>query len=178
MAISTTQDKGAITKYGGGKMWVKEVNDDGTDLAIPDTWHLLPYIEKSTFTITANNEDYKDETGEVIASVESDFNVKFSGIFLQCDKATLDFLAKEVKGKFYAVIVKRGTVNGKEQEIAFGIAKFKRGFTDETGVRKPPFEFIALKNTGSTISISTPPSGVSATSFSIGVGEYYDIKET
>ena len=183
MAIG--KNAGAITKLGGGLMYVKKVSNTGGAVA-GATWLQMPYMEQSSFKGEGNSEDFKDETGNTVASVETDYGEKFSGIFMQCDKETLDFLSSHgsysttgTKGNYFQIIAKRGTVDGKTQEVAFAICKFKRGFDDTTGTRRPPFEITVLQNTsGSPITV-TPPTGVfTGSSFSIPNNEYHHIVET
>lgn len=176
--MAITKNKGAIVQRGGGTMYYKQVNDDGTDLTIPDTWHILPYIQSSNITITSDTNEIKDETGDIIASEDVNYSVKLSGIFMQVDKDTLDFLGKTCRGKYYRIYINRGIVDGKTQEVMFGIGRFKAGFVDETGTRKPPFEVSFLKNDNIITESLNLPSGAVATSFSIPAGEYYVISET
>lgn len=180
------KDKGAITKLGGGLMYVKRVTDAGGAVT-GATWLQMPFIEQSSFKGEGNSEDIKDETGDTITSVETEYGEKLTGVFMQCDKDTLDFLSSHgtyastgTKDNFFQVVIKRGLVNGKQQEVAGAICKIKRSFEDVTGTRRPPFEITFLKNTtGSAISISSLPTGAfTATSFSIPNNEFHEIKES
>lgn len=179
------KDKGAITKLGGGLLYVKRVTDTGSAVS-GATWLQMPFIQESTFAANATNEDIKDETGDVVTSVETDFGVKLTGILMQVDQDTLDFFASHgsyttsgVRNNYFAVIAKRGTVNGVVQEVAGAICKIKPGFSDATGTRRPPFEITFLKNTtGSAITVTPPTGQFSATTFSVPANEFYDIVGT
>ncbi len=183
--MAITKNLGAIKKVSGGNIYVKRVSDAGGTVT-GASWFPLGYIQESTLDAQGTIEDIKDETGDTVTSVETDFGVKLTGILMQCDKEVLDFLSSSgsysttgTKNNYFAVIAARGNVDSKTQEVAGAICKFKRGFTDASGTRKPPFEITFLKNTtGSAITV-TPPTGVfSATSFSVPNGEFYHIVET
>lgn len=183
MAIG--KDKGCITKLGGGLMYVKRVSDSGGTLS-GASWLEMPFIQESKLTVTGNSEDIKDETGDVVTNIETDFGVKLTGVFMQCDKETLDFLASHgsyttsgTRGNYFAVLAKRGTVNGKTQEVVGAICKIKPGFDDATGTRRPPFEITFLKNTtGATITVTAPTGKFTGTSFTVPSNEFYGIVET
>lgn len=179
------KDKGSVTKHGGGLIYVKRVSDSG-GISTGATWLEMPFIQESTFAANGANEDIKDETGDVVANVDTDFGVKLTGIFMQCDKDTLDFLASHgtysttgARNNFFCIIAKRGTLNGKTQELAGAICKIKPGFSDATGTRRPPFEITMLKNTtGSAITITPPTGKFAATTFSVPNNEFYSLVET
>ena len=183
--MAITKNLGAIRKLSGGNIYVKRVSNSGGAVT-GATWFPLGYIQESTLGAEGTNEDIKDETGDTVTSIETDFTVKLTGVLMQCDKEVLDFLASSgsyestgTKNNYFAVIAARGNVDGKTQEVAGAICKFKRGFTDASGTRRPSFEITFLKNTtGSAIAV-TPPAGIfTATTFSVPANGFYEIKES
>ena len=182
--MAITKNLGAIKKLSGGNIYVKRVTDSGGVIA-GATWFPLGYIEQSTLSAEGTNEDIKDETGDTVTSIETDFTVKLTGVLMQCDKEVLDFLASQdtygstgTKDNYFAVVAARGNVDGKTQEVAGAICKFKRGFTDASGTRRPNFEITFLKNTtGSAITVTAPTGIFASLVFSVLPNEFYDILE-
>jgi len=183
MAIG--KNPGAITKRGGGILYVKAVSDVGGQKS-GATWLQMPYMEQSSHKGSGTTTKIPDETGKTVTAIEEDYSEEFSGIFLQCDKETIDFLSSQgsyastgTSNNYFQMIAKRGTVDGKTQELACAICKFDRSFDDTTGTRKPPFRLEIIANTtGSAITI-TPPTGIfTAASFSVPNNEFHHIVET
>lgn len=146
MALNTTRDKGAITKYGGGIIKVSEVADTGLELDLdPDSVFDLGYIQESTFTDTTDEEEAIDETGNTVNITLANRRVTLTGVLMQSDKATLD-IAKECRNKYYQVYYYGGKVNGKHQEIFFGICRIKPMVELPSNTRRVPFEIKCLKN--------------------------------
>jgi len=182
--MAITKNLGAIKKLSGGNIYVKRVTDSG-GVVSGATWMPLGYIQESTLSAEGTSEDIKDETGDTVTSIETDFTAKLTGVLMQCDKEVLDFLASQdsyattgTKNNYFAVIASRGNVDGKTQEVAGAICRFKRGFTDASGTRRPPFEITFLKNTtGSAISITAPTGVFTSATFSVPNNEFFDILE-
>lgn len=177
--MAITKDKGSIRKYGGGELWYREVNDDGSALASPDTWHTFGYVGESKLSDVTESESAFDETGNQVASIETNRTVKFSGLFMQTDKDHIDFLKDTVRGKFYCIYHNGGTLNGKTQEIVYGICAIKPQVEVATGTKRIPFEFIVLKNDAAISSISLSGiTGVKVTTPTVPAAGYYIVSET
>jgi len=140
-----TKDVGTVKKFSGGVMLVKEVKDNGGAVAA-DAWVNLGYIQESNTQDNTDMEEYQDETGNTVASEPTIRLVKVTGLLMQSDKATLDFLKDTVRDKFYALYKYEGITNGKYQEIFYGICKFKPQIDLAAGVKRPPFEITVLEN--------------------------------
>lgn len=182
--MAITKNLGAIKKLSGGTIYVKRVTDVGGAKS-GATWFPLGYIQESTLSAEGTSEDIKDETGDTVTSIETDFTCKLTGVLMQCDKEVLDFLASQdqysatgTKDNYFAVVASRGSVDSKTQEVAGAICKFKRGFTDASGTRRPPFEITFLKNTtGSAITVTAPTGIFTSATFSVPANEFFDILE-
>jgi len=174
-----TKDKGAVVTKGGGNVWYKEVNDDGSDLGTPDSFADLGYIESWDLQDDTEREETYDEAGELVKSEEMDRTIKITGNLMQSDKATLDFLKETVRGNFYAVYRYEGIVNGKYQEALFGICQFKPMVGLASGTKRPPIEITVLKNESALTSVDiSGVTGNHASTITVPAGEYYAFAET
>ena len=178
MATLIVRDKSAIKKYNGGKIYVKEVEEDGTDLGTPDTFTDIGYVQESSILDTRDKEEERDESNAVVSTSDTNRSVIFSGLLMQSDLKTLDFLSKNCESKFYAVyyLSAENIQSAEVQEIAFGICEIKPNLELVSGTRRPPFEITALKNEAE-ITISALPAIATATSFVIAAGGYYQIEQ-
>ena len=67
MATNDYTDKGMVSKYGGGILKVREVDDAGAYTS-GDTY-VLGYLETTTVKYEKPKEDIHDETGSLIKSL-------------------------------------------------------------------------------------------------------------
>lgn len=175
--MAITKDKGSIRKYGGGELWYRGVSDDGQTPS--GSWGTLGYVGESKLSDVTETEGFNDETGNQVASIEANRVVKFSGLFMQTDKEMIDFLKTTVRGNFYSIYHNGGTLNGKTQEIVYGICTIKPQVEIATGVKRIPFEFTVLKNEAAISSIDVSSiTGVKVTTPTIAAGAYYIVSET
>jgi hypothetical protein len=180
MATNTWTDKGYISKYGGGVLEVREVDDAGVYTS-GDTW-IFGYIQETNFGYKKPTEDIKDETGATIKSLPGDVEVGLSGVFMQSNVTLLDFLRDSTEGKYYQVFYKMtptGDLNGLTQELFAGIGVFTPGFELVSGTRRPAFEITFLKN-DAEITIASPDgvfNCVETSTVTIAAGKYYEIVE-
>ena len=191
-----TKDKGAIKKFGGGVLKVLLVTDSGpAGTEVSTAWLEMGYVQESKVSDVTENESITDETGNTVASVEANRVVKFTGLFMQTDKDTIDFLKETVRGNFYSVYHYDGVNNGKYQEYLFGICTIKPIVEVATGTKRIPFEFTVLKNEaaivysdkdGTNITQAELPSGnyaqgditTGANAATIPINQYYSLTET
>lgn len=175
--MAITKDKGSIRKFGGGELWYKSVSDDGQTPS--GSWATFGYVGESKLSDVTENESIADETGNTVASLEANRVVKFSGLFMQTDKDTIDFLKETVRGNFYLIYHNGGTLNGKTQEIVYGICTIKPQVEVATGTKRIPFEFTVLKNEAAMTTIAlTGITGVKVPTPTIPAGQYYIVSET
>lgn len=177
MSLSTLRDKGAVVKYGGGIIKVREVADDGSGAS--GTGIDLGYIQETTFADITEDEEIIDETGNLVNVLESNRTVRLTGVLMQSDKATLD-IAKRCRNKYYQVYYLMNTsVNGKKQELLMGICRIKPAVELPSNTRRIPIEIKCLKNENAITGVNLVTSyGGYATSVTITAGDYYVIAET
>lgn len=173
-----TRDKGAITRYGGGVIKLREVQDDGSNpgLTVED----LGYVQETTLTDVTDIEIVTDETGAQVQSFDGNRRVSFTGILMQTNKDLIDFLKDTARGKYYQVYYKANSnVNGKVQEIFFGICRIKPQIELSSTNRRIPLEINVLKNeTQITVADANSVYGSTTPSATIPAGAYYVITET
>jgi hypothetical protein len=174
----TGKNAGAIKKWSGGEMWIKQVNADGTDLASPDSFRSLGYIEQGKFSDITETEDYPDETGEIIASVENTRTVTIEALFMQSSKEILDFVGDECRNKFYALYRYEGIVAQKHQELFFPLVKVTPQIQLEAGTKRPPFKATALKAPAAISLVVTAIPAKAEGPIAIAKDKYYSIVET
>ena len=176
------RDRGAFSPKGGGIIKVKEVNDDGTDLSTPSTIYDLGFLQETTFADSTPTDQFKDEAGDTVQTIEGDRSVTVVGTLMQRDKAILD-MAKECRGKFYAMYKYNGIVNGKHQEVFFGIGKVDPAFEVKLQGGTVPFKFTAMKTPAAIVIASASLTASfwntkTTTTVTIPVDDYYLICET
>jgi len=176
VSTDIVRDKSAIKKFGGGKIYVMEVNEDGTPLASPDTFTDIGYVQESTLADNTDKEEERDESNAVVATSDTNRSVIFSGLLMQSDIETLDFLRRGCRSKFYTVYyLSAVAIQGEQQDVAFGICEVTPKMELASGTRRPPFEITVLKNEAE-ITVTAP--AVSATpSIVIPAGDYYEIAQ-
>lgn len=180
MAVNDYTDKGYISKYGGGVLEVREVDDAGAWTS-GNTW-IFGYIQETNFKYKKPKEDVPDETGAIIKALSGNAEVGLSGIFMQSNTTLLDFLRDSTENKHYQLFYKMcptGDLNGLTQELFAGIAVFTPGFELVSGTRRPTFEITFLKN-ATEITISSPEgifNCVVSSTVTIAAGKYYEIVE-
>lgn len=152
MAFTPTRDSGAYASKGGGIIKIHEVTDTGAELASPDGYHDLGFLNSSGFEDTTPQTGVFDEAGSQYATEEGDRAINITGVFGQRQKALLD-IAKQTRGKFYLLYKHQGNVDGKAQEV-FAFVKITPQFNIGLPGGTMPFEAKAIKNTAA-ITIST-----------------------
>lgn len=180
--MSLGKKRGAIEKWSGGVLMVKEVNADGSDLSSPDSFSELSYVKSAKYQSSQAKEKVQDETGNTVATLFNEREAMITGNFLQSDKDLQDFLESTVADKYYAVYAYRGIVNGNYQELYCPICQFTPMYEDEPGTRQPAFEIEVLKNEAAiTIDYADLPSGhhgATSTDVVIAAGAYRQVVET
>lgn len=146
MTWSPVKDKGAIKKFGGGVIRIREVSDDGATISTVDTtYHDIGYLASHKFQDNTPLEDIFDEAGNQVASDEGNRVVKITGTLMQSDKETFD-IAKDTRGNFYRAYIYNGIINGKYQEVVCGICKIAPMVDVDYPGARPTFEISILKN--------------------------------
>jgi len=189
MSFVPVRERGAINPKGGAIIRIKEVADDGAELGtVLGSVYDLGYIQETTFKDNTPQTTLNDESGDAVAVIDENREVVIEGVLMQSDKNILD-IAKEVRGKFYALYKYNGIKNGKHQEIFYGVGKFDPGFEIKYMGGTVPFKYTAMKlSSAVTIAASlanAAPTGgggawggyVSATVI-IAKDDYYTIVET
>ena len=180
MATNNYTDKGYISKYGGGVLEVREVDDAGVWTS--GNTYIFGYIQETGLKHAKPTEDIKDETGATIKSLAGDVESGLTGVFMQSNTTLLDFLRDSTENKYYQLFYKMtptGDLNGVTQELFAAIAVFTPGFELVSGTRRPAFEIKFLKN-DTAITIATPDSYyncVETDTVTIPIGKYFDIVE-
>ena len=180
MAVNNYTDKGFVSKYGGGILKVREVDDAGAYTS-GDTY-VLGYLETTSIKYEKPKEDINDETGNTIKTLFGNAAVGMTGVLMQSGANILDFLRDSTEAKYYQLYYKMtptGDLNGVTQELFAGIAVITPKFELVSGTRRPPFEITFLKN-DAAITIETPdtPYGcVETDTVTIAAGKYYEIVE-
>jgi hypothetical protein len=182
MAWTPAKDKGAYASKGGGIIKIKEVNDDGSDLTTPGTIYDVGYLQETNFSDNTPTTPIKDEHGDTIVNEEGDRDVIVSGVLMQRDKLTLD-MAKECRGKFYALMKYNGIINGKYQEIFYAVGQIDPSFDVKLQGGTTPFKFTATKvNSAITIASASLTASFwntkTSTTVTIAADDYYTIVET
>jgi hypothetical protein len=176
--MAITKDKGFIKKFGGGELWYQACGDDGTPTAA-NAWVTFGYIGESKLSDVTESEGVFDETGNQVTSLEANRVVKFSGLFMQTGKDHIDFLKETVRGKYFNIYHDGGIINGKQQEIVYGICTIKPMVEIATGTKRIPFEFTVLKNEAAIGAIvMTAITNHKLADPTIPLGEYYIVTET
>lgn len=177
--MAITKDKGSIRKWGGGELWYQLCNDTTGVATSSNNWATLGYIQETKLSDMTETEEFADETGNVVSEDEGKRVVKLTGLFMQTDKDTIDFLKETVRGNFYNIYQKSGTLNAKTQEIFYGICRIKPQAEVASGVKRIPFEITVLKNDSAISSIAVSNiTGVAATTPTIPASQYYLVVET
>ena|SRR3990167_5905292 len=190
MAWSPVKDKGAVKKFGGGVIRVREVSDDGATISATDTaYHDIGYIASHKFQDNTPLEDIFDEAGNQVASDEGNRVVKITGTLMQTDGETFD-IASDTRGNFYRAYIYNGIVNGKYQEFFCGICKIAPMIDVDYPGARTPFEISILKNDAAltlstaelaTIAISAdayPKCSTTATQTITAAGFYLKVETT
>ena len=176
--MAITKSTALIGKWFGNNMWYKEVNEDGTELATPDTWHQLPHKNNGKFENIPVYTEIKADHGQKIANILDEKTPVISGNFMQSDKDLHDFLTSTVDGKFYRILVDMGKLsNGKAQALLCGVCEFTPQFSITAGTRQPAYE-IKIRSNDTAITEDSAANLVNlmseiTTNITIGVGEYY-----
>ena len=180
MALTITRDKGAIHSHGGGIIKVKQVLEDGSDLATPGPVIDLGYIQDSEFNDATPLTDVKDETGSTVTQEEGDREVSVKGTLMQSD-ASVIAIAKEVRGKFYLLYKYNGIVDGMHQEIFFAVGKITPQVNLKFSGGRVPFEYKSSK-VATTVVIDTDAlediGAFATSSVSILADDFYTVVET
>lgn len=169
--MAITKDKGAIRKFGGGVLKVLAVTDSGpVGTEVSTSWLEMGYVQETKLSDVTENESIMDETGSQVASVEANRTIKFTGLLMQTDKDTIDFLKDTVRGNFYSVYHYDGITNGKYQEYLFGICTIKPLVEVASGTKRIPLEITVLKNEAAII--YSDKDGTNTTHAELPAGNY------
>lgn len=188
MAYTPAKDRGAIATKGGGTIRIKEVNDDGSDLSTTASVYDIGYLQETTFRDNTTETIINDETGDQVQVEQENRDVSIEGILQQSDKLTLD-IAKETRGKYYALYKYNGVKNGKHQEVFFGLGRINPSFEVKYMGGTTPFKFTATKlisavSIAASVASASPTAGAgswgsyTSATVSIAAGDYYTIVET
>ena len=187
MAFAPVRDRGAIATKGGGIIKIKEVLEDGADLSTTASVYDLGYLQETTFRDNTPETPINDETGDQVQTDIGNREVMVEGVLQQSDKNILD-IAKETRGKVYALYKYNGVKNGKHQEVWFGVGKINPSFEVKYAGGTVPFKFTAMKNPSAITLASGVGSGPIATpgnwggyasgAITISANGYYEIVET
>lgn len=148
----------------------------------------MGFLEETTIRDKTEEIVKKDETGDTSAIEEGNREVVVEGVLQQTDKATLD-IAKECRGKYYALYKYNGKKNGKHQEIFYGVGRIDPSFEVKymggtTPFKYTPTKLISAVTIAATVVCAAPTGGAGAwgayvtASVSIAAGDYYTIVET
>ena len=171
-------DKGQISKYGGGILKVRVVDDAGVYTSGDD--FNLGYIQETSLKFEKPLEDIVDETGNVVKVLSGNASFVLTGIFMQSNTTLLDFLRDNTEATYYQVYYKMcptGDLNALTQELFGAIAMIMPKFELASGTRRPPFEMRFLKN-DAAITIASPDSVfgcIETDTVTIPIGKYWDI---
>jgi len=188
MAFTPVRDKTAISSKGGGVIRIKEVNSDGSDLTTTASVYDLGFLEETTYLDKTEEILKRDETAEVIDREEGNRDVIVQGTLMQNDKLTLD-MAKETRGKYYAMLKQNGKTKGKQQEVFYGVGIIDPSFEVKFVGGTTPFKYTALKlastvTIAATVASAGPTAGAGAwgayttATVTIAALDYYTIVET
>lgn len=179
MALGTSKLKTGVVKLAAGTLMATEVQQDGTPLATPDTWHDLGYLEDVEFTDDAAQDEVYDGNGDLIATLDNERKVKLVGTLLQSDEGVLSIRDVAV-GKFYRVYHFAKAAGAKWRELFAAICQLKITSPEKYGkeVTKPQATLTFLKNEAAiTIHLTTPaelpPGAKTAADVVIAAGAYY-----
>lgn len=158
MALART----APHEFGSGRLWYKEVNNDGTDLGTPDTFHSFCLVKDSEISLDFSGSAPKTEVDEggdsyTVAVTATGGKGSFKGNAFTIDHDLLRSFFVTNRAKYYALVKEvNQTLNGssKFEYVFMGIAfvtgpvSFKNGTTF-------PFEFGLLTSSSSITLAST-----------------------
>ena len=189
MAFTPVRDAGSIQTKGGGIIRIKEVSDSGAELGtVASSVYDLGYLQETTFRDSTPTTAIFDETGDQVQTEEGQREVVVEGVLQQTDKAALD-IAKEARGKFFALYKYNGVKNGKHQEVFFGLGKIDPAFEVKYMGGTTPFKFTAMKlssavTIAATLASAAPTAGggswgsYTSVTVTIAAADYYTIVET
>jgi len=140
-------DADAISNYGGENgVYIKQVNADGSDLASPDTWKPLGFIEKTTLRDKTADIDKDDETGNLAIRLQGVRKVDFEVICMQSSFDIIDFLRKDSRGNYYAACRDDGINSGNYQELFYPICMITNSYDYSTDDRIIPVTITSMIN--------------------------------
>jgi hypothetical protein len=181
MGAGTSRKREAIEKWAGGKLYAKEVDDEGTDLSpTPDTYTDLGYVKVSKLMDVTEEEDIADETGNIVITKPLERIPKYEVTFMQSDKALLDFLKEGVRKRYWAIYHYQGVIDDNYQEIFIGIATIQARIELEAGVKELPTVITMKLNESAIVQLNAnlPAIKKTAGDVTIPAEEYYTIVET
>ncbi len=104
MALSVTDNVGAIVSKGGGVLKATERLSTGAALGSPDTVHVFGKFSSSTFRDKTPLTDRFDESGKKVATEQGDRDSGFTCTLMARDAAHIDDLRNEVRNSWYLVM--------------------------------------------------------------------------
>jgi len=179
MADTEFKNLGAISIHGGNILKVVPVTADGVTQTPP--WISLGSFKQFGHKDDTTVDKKYSEDGKLAAVLENQRDMELSGLILESSKEVLDYLSETVRGQFFQIYKYLGVVNGKKQEIFYGIAKIIPSVDLTTGTKEIPLKISVLPVPADlTIDHLTGfPSGVFATAdVVIPAGRYFNIVET
>lgn len=162
--ISSWSKNNTVVEYGSEKMWVKEVKDDGTNLATADKFGRFALVKESTFEGTA------PETASADAKLVSEGGLehpvvkamtaarsstvagvsrrswKFNGIIYAMEAEIIEFLDQSL-GKYYAVVKERTGAkrpDNKTEYLVMPLCQFVGNISVKQTGSEQPFELKML----------------------------------
>lgn len=136
-----------ITPIGGGKLFLKQVNSDGTDLSTPDTWHAAFIIKDSELDDNNPFKEFPDERGDVYYAPTSR-KVSLTGTTYQRDVGSLTFSPTDAYGNYYALFKQMSDtkVNSLYQYLFAPIIQVEPVLKFKTLGNDIPFKFVFNNN--------------------------------
>jgi len=148
----------AIRDKTGNKFITYPVNGDGTFAVItPFTFFNYGHIANSDKGQMPSETVLRNEKGQSVGS-SYDIDVKFTGILMQTDKATLDQQMFTVNGQTLGAYYRRDGINGKTQEWFWAGGTMSPGATvnSPSGATSNPIDYTGIVNQDAvTISTTT-----------------------
>jgi hypothetical protein len=186
-----TKNAGNIRVRGGGVLKILLVTSTGpAGTEVAADWIDLGYIETNGVTDQMDEEEYQDETGDVVQTDFSNRVVKLSGNLMQSDLDLITYLKETVRDNYFSIYwLSDKNINNKRQELVFPICKISPGFELVSGTKRPPFNATVLKNAsainydaagtgGSNAELPTNSYATGVAAISVAAGEFWDGKET
>lgn len=153
MAVDVRYDASSVNEEGSDLAWICECNADGSDLATPDTWVLLPGRADSDIKYGRKNTPRLNEKKQAFGVQRGDNPAALSFTLMQDDDKTENFLKKGKVGKFYRIVMACGishkdtTTNKNFQKLRFfPITQIADYYEAKSGGRMPVLDITIVEN--------------------------------